>query len=235
MIFFLPWRNDLWWAKAPALSRMHDHTHTHIECDHTTLGKTPVDKWSTERRDLYLTTHSTHNRQTSMPPAWFEPTIQAIERPQNHALDYAATGTGEDYVTIRPTIKITGNYRCTSPCLRMYRISFSQINAHVDKYFDRTGRLRSAVPQSSDSWEKWVHDEDVHVGLYQLFICSEKASNCVGKEMYEARFQNCEKRLLASSCLSTHLSAWINSAPTGRVFMKFHMCIYIFRISVEKI
>ena len=40
------------------------------------------------------TTHNTHNRQTSMPPVGFEPTISAGERPQTHALDRTATGTG---------------------------------------------------------------------------------------------------------------------------------------------
>jgi len=38
---------------------------------------------------LYLTTHNTHNRQTSMPPVGFEPTISAAERPQTYALDRA--------------------------------------------------------------------------------------------------------------------------------------------------
>ena len=32
---------------------------------------------------------------------------------------------------------------------------------------------------------------------------------------------HCEKRLLTSSCLSVHLSAWSNSAPIGEIFMKF--------------
>ena len=44
--------------------------------------------------DLYHTTHDTHKRQTSMPPAGFEPTIVVSERPQAHALDRAATGIG---------------------------------------------------------------------------------------------------------------------------------------------
>jgi hypothetical protein len=48
---------------------------------HTTLGRTPLDKWSARRRDLYLTTHNTHNRQTSMPPARLELTILASSRP----------------------------------------------------------------------------------------------------------------------------------------------------------
>ena len=46
-----------------------------------------------------MTTHNTHNRQTSMPPVGFEPTISAGERPQNYALDRAATGTGLPDVT----------------------------------------------------------------------------------------------------------------------------------------
>ena len=52
--------------------------------DHTqrrsTVGRTPLDEWPTRRRDLYLTTHDTHNRQISMPPVGFEPTISAGER-----------------------------------------------------------------------------------------------------------------------------------------------------------
>jgi hypothetical protein len=35
---------------------------------HTTLGRTPLDEWSPCHKDLYLTKHNTHNRQTSMPP-----------------------------------------------------------------------------------------------------------------------------------------------------------------------
>jgi hypothetical protein len=46
------------------------------------------------RRDLYLITHNTHNRQTSMPPAGFEAMISAGERPWTYALDREATGTG---------------------------------------------------------------------------------------------------------------------------------------------
>ena len=59
----------------------------------TTVGRTPLDEWSAPRRDLYLTTHDTHNRQTSMPAVGFEPTISAGERPQTYAVDRAATGT----------------------------------------------------------------------------------------------------------------------------------------------
>ena len=53
-----------------------DHTHRR-----TTVGRTPLDEWPARGRDLYLTTNDTHNRQISMPPVGFEPTISAGERP----------------------------------------------------------------------------------------------------------------------------------------------------------
>ena len=53
--------------------------------DHTqrrsTVGRTPLDEWSARRRDLYLTTHDTHNWQISITPVGFELTISAGERP----------------------------------------------------------------------------------------------------------------------------------------------------------
>ena len=53
--------------------------------DHTqrrsTVGRTHLDERSVRRRDLYLTTHDTHNRQISVPPVEFEPKISAGERP----------------------------------------------------------------------------------------------------------------------------------------------------------
>ena len=60
----------------------------------TTVGRTLLDEWSARRRDLYLTTHNTHNRQTFMLRVGFEPTISAGERPQTNALDRASTGSG---------------------------------------------------------------------------------------------------------------------------------------------
>ena len=65
-----------------------------ITLRHATLGRTPLDEWSARRRDLYLTTHNTQMRQTSMPPVGFKPIIPASERPQTHALDRVATGIG---------------------------------------------------------------------------------------------------------------------------------------------
>ena len=61
---------------------------------HHTFESTPLYEWSARRRDLYLTTHNTHTRLTSMPQAGFEPAVPASEQPQTHALDRAATGIG---------------------------------------------------------------------------------------------------------------------------------------------
>ena len=72
---------------ASSFLRFLDHTHRR-----TIVGRAPLDEWSARRRDLYLTTHNTRNRQTSMPPVGFEPTISAGEQPQNYVLDRAATG-----------------------------------------------------------------------------------------------------------------------------------------------
>ena len=58
---------------------------------HTALGGSPLEEWSACRRNLYLTAHNTHNRQTSMLPAEFEPAIPASQRPQTH---HSATGIG---------------------------------------------------------------------------------------------------------------------------------------------
>ena len=49
------------WAKASSFIRFLDHARR------TTVGRTPLDKWSALRRDLYLTTHNTHSRQDSNP------------------------------------------------------------------------------------------------------------------------------------------------------------------------
>jgi len=58
-------------------TRYLDHTQRR-----TTVGMNPLDKCSARRRYLYLTTHNTHNRQTSVPAVGFETTFSAGERPQ---------------------------------------------------------------------------------------------------------------------------------------------------------
>ena len=53
-----------------------------------------MDEGSVRHSDLYLTTHSIHKRQTSMPLTGFETAIPASDRPQTYALDRAATWVG---------------------------------------------------------------------------------------------------------------------------------------------
>ena len=55
--------------------------------------------------------------------------------------------------------------------------------------------------------------------MIQSTQCLKKFSN---QTSFEARLQNCEKRLLASSCLS----AWKNSGATGRIFIKFDIGLF---------
>ena len=82
-------------ARAPQRARVSSFTSFlyHMQ-RRTTIGRTPLDEWSARRKDLYLTTHNTHNRQTSMPPVGFEATISAGERPQTYALDRQARVLG---------------------------------------------------------------------------------------------------------------------------------------------
>ena len=75
---------------APSFSRFLDHTQRRA-----TVCRIPLDEWSIRRRVFYLTTHSIHNRQISMPPVGFEPTISTGERRKTYALDRAATGTSK--------------------------------------------------------------------------------------------------------------------------------------------
>jgi hypothetical protein len=100
---------------------------------HTTLGMTPLDEGSARRRDLYLTTHNTHKKQTSMPPVGFEPAIPASERPQTHALDRAATGI--DNATFYHTKKIfmANVTDAEQHCLALYAASVLDGNGHISR------------------------------------------------------------------------------------------------------
>jgi len=69
-----------------------------ITLRHTTLGRTPLDEWSARRRDLYLTIHDTHKRQTLMPAVGFKTAIPASKQLHNHALDCAATLISRDTI-----------------------------------------------------------------------------------------------------------------------------------------
>ena len=50
-----------------------------IALRHTTVGRAPLDEWSARLRELYLTTHDAHKRQTSMLAARYKPAIPASD------------------------------------------------------------------------------------------------------------------------------------------------------------
>ena len=89
----------------------------------TTVGRTPLDEWSARRRDLYLTTHDTHNRQISMPPVGFEPTISAGERnvcsitfPSTVLFSTLGLATFQTYITALRTFRKTVCEQCPWNC-----------------------------------------------------------------------------------------------------------------------
>ena len=61
--FFFLWPCCPTRAMAPSFMKSLDHTQRRI-----TVGRTPLDEWSACRKDLYLTTHNTHNKQPC--PRW---------------------------------------------------------------------------------------------------------------------------------------------------------------------
>jgi len=73
--------------------------------------------------------------------------------------------------------------------------------------------------------------------VHSAVICLRFTVTGFYSRRFLARSQNCEKRLLASSCLSTLLSVHPpvclhgNSALTGRILMKFDICLVFEKLS----
>jgi len=89
------WRCGPTMVRASSFLTFLDHTQRRI-----TVGRTPMYGWSARCRDFFLTTHDTHNRQTSMPPVGFESAISEVKRQEIHALDRTTTNTGFHYTII---------------------------------------------------------------------------------------------------------------------------------------
>jgi hypothetical protein len=112
-----------------------------ITLRHATLGRTPLDEWSARHRNLYLTRDNTHERQTSMPPSGFEPSIPTSEQPHIQALDRAGTGISEQCLIKKEKLP---PYR-PGETLRVPELSGSQIsNRHMKVV--RLSALRTARP-----------------------------------------------------------------------------------------
>jgi hypothetical protein len=76
------------------VSETHTHTHTHTYT-HTPLCRTPLDRWSARRKDLYPTTRNNGKKQAAMPPVGLEPAVLEIARPQTHAFGRTTNEIGE--------------------------------------------------------------------------------------------------------------------------------------------
>jgi hypothetical protein len=90
----------------------------HFILDHTqrrtTVSRTPLDEWVARYRDLYLTTHNTHNRQASMPPGGIRTHNISRRVAADLRLDRAATETGGFYslpMTNQPANSNLGQHR----------------------------------------------------------------------------------------------------------------------------
>jgi hypothetical protein len=82
---FFSLRDSPQWARASSFTRFLDHTQRR-----TTVGRTPLDESSARSRDLYLTTHNTHDRRLC---PWWDSNPQC-ERPRTYTLECMATRTG---------------------------------------------------------------------------------------------------------------------------------------------
>jgi hypothetical protein len=90
-----------------------------------TLVRIPLDKWSARRRDLYLTTHNTHKRQSSTPPEGLEPAIPASWRPQTHALHLRGHWDRQWIRVFDVIITVTCSTVCTYVVLLCWYVSVS--------------------------------------------------------------------------------------------------------------
>jgi hypothetical protein len=104
-----------------------------------TLGRTPLDEWSTRRKGLYLhrtTQHRNTTDKTSMPRTRFEPKIPVTKRPQTYALDRAATGTG---VSVSRSLHFNN-------CSASFFTTFLQVDLDTSVDKQMTGLLHSMAP-----------------------------------------------------------------------------------------
>jgi hypothetical protein len=124
---------------------------------HTTFDRTLLAEWSARHKELYLTTHNTHNRQISLPPAKFEPAISARERPQIHALDRPVTGIGV-YWHCWIDMSAVKIWFCWMQCLCSSwawkrNICLCTIQG-VSEMFGQTSRVSTSQQNKEKSWHK---------------------------------------------------------------------------------
>ena len=105
----------------------------------TTVGRTPQDEWSARRRDLYLTTHNTHNKNPC--PRWYS-------NPQSRQ----ASGCRPTPYTARPL----GPARWSYQCLLLLLFTLSSLTRRVRITVKSTYQLCQVRPSpcasSAPTW-----------------------------------------------------------------------------------
>jgi hypothetical protein len=109
-----------------------DKTTDHNQKDSSGLVITPTQR--------PLLDNKQHSRQTSMPPVGFEPKISACERPQTHALEHAATGTGSrDISVFYPSRSLLW-----TPFHQLFTPSVSDLSRDIPIAVNGKGRIQNA-------------------------------------------------------------------------------------------
>jgi len=142
------WHDSPQWAMVFSSLKFLDHTQRR-----TTVVRTPLDDWSALRTDLYLTTHSTHNRQISMTPARFDPKISAGEWPQTYALDRAATGMGSE-----TCIAGLNSRKSTSFYMTTFSASLTNLMVPLPQSHDCSCYVNRRIQASSFLWLQKCND-----------------------------------------------------------------------------
>jgi hypothetical protein len=93
-------------SRLPHFLRFLDHSQRR-----TTVGRTPLDEWLARRRDLYLTTHTTHTRERHPWPRW-DSSSQFQQASGRRPTTYTARGHWD-----RQTMGI-GNFKLLSSQVR---------------------------------------------------------------------------------------------------------------------
>ena len=155
-------------AKSPSGPRPPHYRGYTVTPTLTTLGRTPLDGWSARGRDLYLTTHNTHKRQTSLPQEGFEHSIPQSERPQTHALDRFAPGTIWWYIDPAMYYKNLP-LRCNFKIFEFW--SFKKQISPKEIIFWHTSELRTKV--ASEYVIRWSKNE--HYPWSTAVLCVKNA------------------------------------------------------------
>ena len=146
---YIYWLDSPQWARVSSFTKFLNHIQRR-----STVGRTFPDQWSARRRDLYLTTHNTHNRQISMPPVGFESTVSAGERPQTYASDRTATGTGGCIIYSHKN----------NICNTIHNLNAINLSRAVRK-FGPAFWLHGSQASQSTAWHGWARTWIRHLAL----------------------------------------------------------------------